>query len=116
MKFAILLLMDDLKVWIDGLVQKLEKLRKKLDIPSKNKRIADLESRSADQNLWNDQDKARGILQELADLKREVAQFEELSGTIATLGELSRESALTSDLRREIAGAEKDLEKLELRS
>ena len=51
---------------------RLERLKEAIDLPEKKKRIEILETEVSDPNLWNDQDKARKITQELADLKKEV--------------------------------------------
>lgn len=90
------------------LIDRLEKLKEAINLPDKKKRIEILETEVADPNLWGDQEKARKITQELADLKKEVIEVEELSETLDILKEVQDPA--------ELAKAQKDLAKLELMS
>jgi len=108
--------MNDLKARCGELQQRLAKLEKSLDLAGKKKRITELESRSADPALWQDQNQAKALLQELADLKKEISQFEELAETITTLAGLAGGADLTPDWEREVVKAEKELRQLELKS
>ncbi|MEK7550853.1 MAG: peptide chain release factor 2 [Patescibacteria group bacterium] len=93
---------------MDDLVDRLEKLKTAIKIGDKKKKIEILEFESADPNLWDDQDKAKKVMQDLSDLKKEVAEIEELSETLEILREVSDEN--------ELAKAKKVLEKLEILS
>lgn len=108
--------MNDLKLRVTELCRKLEKLKKALNLTDKKKKVEDLESLCAEPNLWTDQGRAKTLMRQLADLKKEIAQFEELAQTLATLAELAREEDLTEDLEREVARAEKEIGKFELKS
>jgi len=90
------------------LIDRLNKLKEAIDLPGKKKRIEILEAESADPNLWSDQDRARKVTQEASDLKKEVAEIEELSETLAILKEVPDEA--------EERKTQKALEKLELLS
>jgi len=85
---------------------RLERLKEVIDLPEKKKRIEILEAEVSDPNLWNDQEKARKITQELADLKKEVVEVEDLSETLDILKEVHDPA--------ESARAEKTLSRLEL--
>jgi len=108
--------MNDIKIKVEELVQRLEKLKKALNLADKGDRVKVLENQSADPSLWNDQDQAKQLMQELAETKKEIVRFEELAGTVAALVELSREAILDEDLKREVARAEKEMAKFELKS
>jgi peptide chain release factor 2 len=88
------------------LIDRLEKLERAIDLPGKKKRVEVLEAEVADPGLWNDQGRARKVTQELADLKKEIEEIEELAGTLEILNEVQDEN--------EIKKAEKSLSKLEL--
>lgn len=93
---------------MEDLINRLNKLKEAIRLPEKKKRVEVLEAEVSNPNLWGDQEKARKITQELADLKKEVAEVEELSETLNILKEV-QDSA-------ELAKAQKDLAKLELMS
>lgn len=91
---------------MQDLIERFEKLKESLKLSEKKKRIGVLEAESADPNLWNDRDKAKKLMQELADLRREIEEIEELTQTLAILKDLPDET--------EIRKAEERLRKLEL--
>lgn len=86
-------------------VNRLNKLVSDINLPEKKKKIEILQSESADPNLWNDQNRARSVMQELSDLKDEVSQVEDLIQTFEILKEVDDE--------KEKQRAIKSLEKLE---
>ncbi len=91
---------------MEEIKNRLNKLVDIINLPEKKKRIDELELEVSDPNLWNDQEKARNVTQEHADLKKEVSEIEELRDDfeiVKTLGDL--------EALREI---EKKLKKLEL--
>lgn len=90
------------------LIDRLEKIKKSIDFAGKKKKIEALTAEASDPNLWNNQEKARRVMQEASDLKKEVAEIEELSETLTILKEVPDED--------EISKAEKTLKKLELTS
>ena len=90
------------------LIDRLEKLKEAVGLPEKKKRVEILEMEVSDPNLWDDQDKARKITQELADLKKEASEIEELSETLEILKQVPDDV--------EAARAEKTLSRLELMS
>jgi peptide chain release factor 2 len=88
------------------LIDRLKKLKEAVDLPGKKKQIEILEAEVSDPSLWNDQEKARRVTQELADLKKEVAEIEDLSETLEILDQVPDEI--------EQKRAEKALSKLEM--
>lgn len=68
---------------MDGLKRRLETIS--LSLPEKKRRFEILEGQSADPNLWQDQSKARAVLQELAELSKEIQEIEELLAELPTL-------------------------------
>lgn len=87
------------------LIDRLAKLKSVIDLIGKKKKIEILESEAGRNDLWSDPENARHILQELSDLKKEVAEIEELSDTLEILVEVPDEA--------EERKAKKTLEKLE---
>lgn len=87
------------------LIDRLAKLKSVIDLVGKKKRIEVLELESGKDDLWSDPEKGKRIMQELSDLKKEVAEIEELSETLEILNEVPDEV--------EERKAEKTLKRLE---
>ncbi len=97
--------MQDLKRKIKHLSETLNKLKKSLNLEEKKKELSKLETESVDPKLWDNQERARRIMQKLGDLSQEIEEIERLEEKIKTLSELS-----------EVKKTEKRLEKLKLKS
>jgi len=97
--------MQDLKRKIERLSETLNELKKSLNLEEKKKEFSKLETESADPKLWDNQERARRIMQKLGDLNQEIEEIEKLEEKIKTLSELS-----------EVEKTEKRLEKLKLKS
>lgn len=93
---------------VKELAKRLDKLKDTIKIDEKRKRIEILEAEIANPNLWDDQERARKITQELASLKKELAEVSELSETLEILNEIPDE--------KELVKAEKLLQRLEFLS
>ena len=108
--------MQDLKERVNDLFVRLEKLKEAFNLFEKKKKVEILETDSSDPNLWNDQEKAKKVLRELSDLKKELNEIDDLTGIISTLKELSDGGAITDDLEKDIREVEKKLHEFELKS
>ena len=100
--------MQDLKQKIEELSSRLEKLKEAINLPEKKKKIEELEHEAGRPDLWNDPNEARKVTQELAALKKEIGEIEELTGTLEILKEVQDEA--------EADKAEKAIKRLELAS
>ncbi|MFZ3301915.1 MAG: peptide chain release factor 2 [Microgenomates group bacterium] len=96
----------DLK--IEDLNEKMRSLKVVLDIPKKEEELKKLENESIDPHLWDDQNNAKLVLQNLSSLKNELDEIKEVSDTLEILNEVQDEEELNK-LARQIA-------KLELKS
>src|SRR6185369_271435 len=65
-----------------------ENLKTAINREKKETRLRELESLSMDPELWNDQNKARSIMQELSDIKEELEEFKSLTEEIEILKEI----------------------------
>lgn len=98
--------MQDLKEKIQELTERLEKLRDSIDLGKKKKELEILEAESVKPDLWDDQEKARRLMQDLSDIKSEIDEIEEITKTLEILKEIPD--------KVELAKVEKILDKLEL--
>lgn len=93
---------------LEELNQKLAKLKEVLDIPKKEEELKELEQKSLDPHLWDDQNNAKSVLQNISSLNDELAEIKDVSDTLEILNEVQDEEELKK-LGRQIA-------KLELKS
>lgn len=100
--------MEEEKITIENLSERLQKLIEVVNLSAKKEKIKILEEKVSDPNLWNNPDNARSLTQELADLKKEVEEIGELSETVEILKAVHDEN--------ELAKADKELARLELMS
>jgi peptide chain release factor 2 len=108
--------MNDLDKKIDELAQTFEEIRASIDISKKKEKLKELEKKSQDPKLWNDQERARSIMQELSDLKHEVEEIESLEKDTATLKDLAEEDGLTKDLEKDVEDIEERIGELKFAS
>jgi len=78
------------------------------DLERRKKRLSELEAKSLDPNLWEDQERARAIMQELGDLKSEIEEVEALEEDLQIARELADE--------KETLKLEERFSKLELKA
>ncbi|MFH1387351.1 MAG: peptide chain release factor 2 [bacterium] len=87
-----------------------------LDVPGKQKRLEELENEVADPKLWENQEKAKRLLQEKKNLDKELEIWAALKAgveDVSALVEMAGESDLNS-LAAEVSELKKKLETLEL--
>ncbi len=108
--------MQDLSHKVKELSLRVKKVKENFHLNEKKKKLSELEAASMDPDLWNNQEKARKIMQDLDGLKNEIDELEEVDGGISAILELSSHDDVSFDLEKDIIGLEKRLEKLELKS
>lgn len=105
--------MHELKKRIEELVSRLQSFEEPLDLVKKRKDLEVLERKSAEPDLWDDQDSARNTMQELGDLKSELDDIDNLRDEIDALSELANAGELSDELEKDVDEAEKKLKELE---
>ncbi len=108
--------MYDLNQKVKELSERLKSVKENFGLEEKMKKLSELESKSLDPNLWDDQEKARILMQDLDSLKNEISEFQEVDGEVSTLESLSSGNELSSDFSKDVSKLEKRLDKLELKS
>lgn len=108
--------MDDLKKKVQDLAEKFAQTINSLNLEKMETEALSLEAKSTDPDLWKDPEEARKTLQSLSDLKKEIAEINDIKGNVEMLVSLSEENALTPDFEDEIKKMEVALGKLELSS
>lgn len=108
--------MNDLNQKVEDLRKDFENIKESLNLAEKKKRLEVLKKESQAPDLWDDQERARKIMQELSDIKDEVEEVESLTEDINALSELSEENGITKDLEKDVESAEKRLKEIKLSS
>ncbi len=108
--------MQETKKRIDDLWEKFEAYLKNFNLGQKEIKLRELEAKTLEPDLWNDQNNAKRLLQEFSDLKNEIEEVKSLQEEIKTLKELGKEENLSEELAKEVSKAEKTFEKLNLKS
>lgn len=108
--------MHDLKQKTKELKERLDKVKESFNLLDKKKVLIGLETDSMDPNLWDNQEKARKLMQTINGLKDEIDELSALDGEISTLYALAQESELTSEYLKDVNKFEKKIQKFELTS
>lgn len=106
--------MYELKTKLDNLRERFESFVETIDLAGLKKRIIELEEESVKPNLWDDQDHARAVMQELGDSQKEVKEVSDFESELAILLEVSGEDL--ESFIKEIDELEKRLSKLEVKA
>ncbi|MCX6158348.1 MAG: peptide chain release factor 2 [Ignavibacteriota bacterium] len=102
--------------------EKIETLRRFLEISQKISRLAELDKVSQENNFWEDQKTAQTVLQEISNLKKWLEDFRLAENKLSDIdilmeiGESENDESLTSELDKEIGSFEKYLEELEFKN
>jgi peptide chain release factor 2 len=109
-------MLDELKAEINQLKQKATELNSILKIQDKKKELGHLEEQVSDPKLWENQSRAKKLLQDKKVLEKQLAGFEELLNGIEDLGTLSdmAEDKDLPELKKELQALKKLSSKLEL--
>lgn len=108
--------MQDLNQKVRELRGEFDQIKNSFNLEEKRYHLKELEGKSTDPDLWNDQDKARSIMQEFGDLKKEIEGLEKLDSDLTTLMVLSEENSLTENFGNEVDELGKNIERLKLKS
>ena len=105
---------QNIKDRVKALADSFYELKSALGLEDKQLRVRQLEAVSTDPNLWNDQENARKILQELADSKSDLEVASNLESQVEILTEFAKGEDITAGVVIELEKAEKALQKLKL--
>ncbi|MDW8060485.1 MAG: peptide chain release factor 2 [Thermomicrobium sp.] len=101
------------------LVERLDRIGVRLDLPGKRQQIDQLEQETADPELWQDPQRAQQLLRRLSQLRELVSEWESLSQQARDLVELralaSEDLELANDVEREAVAVAERVRQLELR-
>lgn len=108
--------MYEIKKRIEELSTKFESFEEPLNIAKKRSRLKQLEKEAQQENLWDDQDHARSVMQEIGDLESELKEIDDVRDEVNALVELAEDDDMGESLISDIEKLEKTLDKLELKT
>ena len=108
--------MQDLKQRINKISSDFKKIEEALNLKKKEEILLKLEAKSTDPDLWENQEKARKLMQEIGDISHEIKKIKNLQQELATLNEFAKEGELSSDLKSDVKKLEKQIEEFKLSS
>ncbi len=108
--------MYETKKRLQELTERFTSYEAHLGIVEKKKRLEILDSETADPHLWNDQEKAKMLLQEAANLRDELAEINDVRETLELLESLLSDEDAQTELESELTKTERRISKLELTS
>lgn len=94
--------MLDIKTLISDLKKDFEGLESKYFLDDKKRSLIQLEAKTTDPALWQDQNNAKKVMQEFSDLKNEIADFEDIKESIEVLDALSDDVSLSTQKEYEL--------------
>lgn len=80
--------MNNLKDKINAVKKDFLQVKGSINMESLKKRLTEIEPQTTVPNFWDDQEKARSVMQEIGDIHNEIREFEKLESDIGTLVEM----------------------------
>ncbi|MQA88801.1 MAG: peptide chain release factor 2 [Gemmatimonas sp.] len=117
-----MIMINEGRTRLDDYDNRLGELRGFFDLVAKEDRVHQLEARMAEPAFWNDADRARGVIDEVNDLKAWTDPWREMSSKVQDLRELGEllehedDPAMNEEWSREVEEVGATLRDLELRN
>jgi len=108
--------MPEIKQRAEIIKDSLEEIKKSLDIKRKKIELRELEAQSLDPDFWNDQEKARSVMQKIGSLRDLIDKLESFENEVLVLLDLVRESKDDEIFGKDVSSLEERLKELKLAS
>lgn len=108
--------MNDQQQKLSQLKNQFSDIKPSLKLDEKKTKLAELNAKATDPNLWDDPQNAQKVMQELSNTKKEIDEVEKLDDDLSMLYELAGESIEDRELDSEIDRIETLLKKITLSS
>jgi peptide chain release factor 2 len=108
--------MPEIKQRAEIIRDSLEEIKKSLDIKKKKIELKELEAQSLDPDFWNDQEKARSVMQKIGSLRDLIDKLESFENEVLILLDLVKESKDDEIFEKDISSLEERLKELKLAS
>lgn len=108
--------MPEIKQRAEIIKDSLEEIKKSLDIKKKKIELRELEAQSLDPDFWNDQEKARSVMQKIGSLRDLIDKLESFENEVLVLLDLVKESRDDEIFEKDVSSLEERLKELKLAS
>jgi peptide chain release factor 2 len=108
--------MPEIKQRAEIIKDSLEEIKKSLDIKRKKIELRELEAQSLDPDFWNDQEKARSVMQKIGSLRDLIDKLESFENEVLVLLDLVKESKDDEIFEKDVSSLEERLKELKLAS
>jgi peptide chain release factor 2 len=108
--------MEEIKSKLEELKDRFNKISQSFDRESLAAQIRELEATTMKEGFWNDQETARKVSQDLADLQKQLQTIENIERKIDDALSMSGEEAMKDELESEVKEIDKLLKEFELRT
>ena len=108
--------MQDTKQKVLELVERLTRIKQGFNLAQKEKELTKLEEASGDPHLWDNQENARKLMQELDLVKSELDELKRLDENVTILQSFATGSDLPKEFDQDLKACEAGIEKLEIKS
>jgi len=108
--------MPEIKQRAEIVKDSLEEIKKSLDIKKKKIELRELEAQSLDPDFWNDQEKARSVMQKIGSLRDLIDKLESFENEVLVLLDLVKESRDDEIFEKDVSSLEERLKELKLAS
>ncbi len=107
--------MEEIISKLKELKDRFEKISQQMDRDKLRKEIRELEAQTMKEGFWNDRNESSATSRKLSDKQKTLATLEDLETRINNSLEISEESSMEEDLKKEIKEIAEILDKLELK-
>lgn len=107
--------MDEIKSQLAELNSRYQKIIERFNLDELRTESRELESQTMKEGFWNDQENARKISKQFADKQKLIESLENLETRIQNSLEISGESEMEEDLKKEVQKIQEILDNLELK-
>lgn len=108
--------MPEIKQRVESVRDSISEIKKSLDIESKKAKIKELEAESLDPSFWDDQEKAKRVMQEIGNTRDLIDKLESLESEVLVLLDLVKESKDDELFEKDVISLEKSLKDFKLKS
>ncbi|OGE72433.1 peptide chain release factor 2 [Candidatus Daviesbacteria bacterium RIFCSPLOWO2_02_FULL_38_15] len=107
--------MEEIQTKLKDLKEKFDKISQAIDRDKLHTEIRELEAQALKEGFWNNPQESSVISRQLSDKQKTLTAMEELESRISNALEISAESSMLDDLKKEIEELEQIVDKLELK-
>jgi len=108
--------MQEVKDKIQELISSFESIKGSLDGEKQKTELIGLEAQAFEPDFWQDQANARGIMQKIGDIRKEIETIESIDKSLSGLVDLLEDESLLPEVEKEVSRIGKEIKTLKLKT